>query len=97
VQGRIWRKLVARDAVAALESSHQVISTKLLAGRSVVRVYADTRPDETFDAAEATLEDVYFVAMGGGARSANVAQFDAAPPDEAIAPTSSATGTGSAA
>ena len=48
-----------------MEQSRLVISTKLLAGRTVVRVYADERPDPTFEATEATLEDVYFAVMKG--------------------------------
>ncbi|HET9451476.1 MAG TPA: ABC transporter ATP-binding protein, partial [Aggregicoccus sp.] len=40
LSGRIWRRTVARAELEALERAHAVISTKLLAGRTVVRVYA---------------------------------------------------------
>ncbi|MFL5581115.1 MAG: ABC transporter ATP-binding protein [Gemmatimonadaceae bacterium] len=65
LQGKVWRKIVDRDEIPALEQSRLVISTKLLAGRTVVRVYAPDRPDPTYDATEATLEDVYFAVMKG--------------------------------
>jgi hypothetical protein len=42
-----------------------VISRKLLAGRTVVRVYGDDAPGAGFDAAEPDLEDVYFSTMSG--------------------------------
>ena len=42
-----------------------MISTKLLGGRTVVRVHADAAPGRGFEPAEPYLEDVYFSAMAG--------------------------------
>ncbi|HEX6048880.1 MAG TPA: ABC transporter ATP-binding protein, partial [Gemmatimonadaceae bacterium] len=44
LRGRIWRRVVAKAELPALEQEHAVISTKLLAGRTIVRVYADSVP-----------------------------------------------------
>ena len=44
LQGRIWRRVIAKDELPALEREHAVISTKLLAGRTVVHVYSDAAP-----------------------------------------------------
>jgi ABC-2 type transport system ATP-binding protein len=63
LSGRIWRRVVAKPELAALEQEHTVISTKLLAGRTVARVYGDSSPGPAFEAVEPTLEDVYFSAM----------------------------------
>src|SRR5919107_577868 len=38
LQGRIWRRVIDRSELAEVERAHAVISTKLLAGRTVVRV-----------------------------------------------------------
>jgi ABC-2 type transport system ATP-binding protein len=65
MRGRIWRSVVDKDALPALERTHAVVSTKLLAGRTAVRVYADAAPSAEFTAAEPDLEDVYFSAMAG--------------------------------
>ena len=65
LRGRIWRQVVAKQELAALEREHTVISTKLLAGRTVVRVYSDGAPGPGFEAAEPDLEDVYFSTMAG--------------------------------
>jgi ABC-type multidrug transport system ATPase subunit len=65
LRGRIWRRVVAKAELPALEQEHAVISTKLLAGRTIVRVYADSVPGVGFEPAEAALEDVYFSAMAG--------------------------------
>jgi hypothetical protein len=42
-----------------------VISTKLLAGRTIVHVCAESAPDAAFEAVEPRLEDVYFSVMAG--------------------------------
>jgi ABC-2 type transport system ATP-binding protein len=63
LQGRIWRRVISKDALPALESEHAVISTKLLAGRTVVHVYGDARPGADFEPVKPDLEDVYFCAM----------------------------------
>jgi len=63
VQGRIWRRVVPRSELAEFQRAHLVISTKLLAGRTVIRVLADAPPGEGFEPAEASLEDVYFAAL----------------------------------
>lgn len=65
LQGRVWKKIVEKDELPAYEAGHRVISTRLFAGRTVVHVHAAERPDASFDAVEATLEDVYFTAMAG--------------------------------
>ncbi|MFL5580717.1 MAG: ABC transporter ATP-binding protein [Gemmatimonadaceae bacterium] len=65
LRGRIWRRVIAKDALADLAREHAVISTKLLAGRTLVRVYSDGAPAPDFEPAEPDLEDVYFSTMGG--------------------------------
>ena len=61
LRGRVWRRIMPREEVVG---DLRVISTKLLAGRTVVRVYADEAP-EGYDPAEPDLEDVYFSVMTG--------------------------------
>ena len=65
--GRIWEASVARGEVAALRQSHKVISTRLFTGRTTVHVIADASPGPAFAPVEASLDDAYFVAMGGHA------------------------------
>ena len=64
LRGRIWRRVVSKQELSAVEREHPVISTKLLAGRTVVRVFNDGARDG-FEPAEPDLEDVYFSAMSG--------------------------------
>ncbi|HEY0153104.1 MAG TPA: ABC transporter ATP-binding protein [Longimicrobium sp.] len=65
MRGRIWRSVIAKSALAEVEREHAVISTKMLAGRTLVHVYADAAPGPGFEPAEPDLEDVYFGTMAG--------------------------------
>jgi ABC-2 type transport system ATP-binding protein len=65
LRGRIWRRVISKSELAEVEREHAVISTKLLAGRTLVHVYSDTMPAPTFEPAEPDLEDVYFSTMAG--------------------------------
>jgi ABC-2 type transport system ATP-binding protein len=60
LRGRIWRKLIDKQELAAHQSAHQVISTRLFGGRTIIHVLADAAPDPGFEAAQGGLEDVYF-------------------------------------
>ena len=59
MNGQIWRKAIAQSELASIEEQHNVISTRLFAGQTVVHVMADIAP-LGFEAAPANLEDVYF-------------------------------------
>jgi ABC-type multidrug transport system ATPase subunit len=63
LRGRIWRRVVSKGELGGIERDHAVISTRLLAGRTVVHVYGEDVPG--FEPAEPSLEDVYFSAMAG--------------------------------
>ena len=65
LRGRIWRRVISKEALPSVEREHAVISTKLLAGRTLVRVYNDGTPGADFEPAEPDLEDVYFSTMSG--------------------------------
>jgi ABC-2 type transport system ATP-binding protein len=65
LQGRIWRRVIEKNELEEIERGHAVISTKLLGGRTMVHVYAETSPGPAFDPVEADLEDAYFSTMSG--------------------------------
>jgi len=65
LRGRIWRRVVPKTELAEIERAHAVISTKLLAGRTVVHAYSEHTPGNDFEAVEPDLEDVYFSTMAG--------------------------------
>ena len=65
LRGRIWSRTVSRDELPALERALLVISTKLLAGRTIVHVFAESSPGAAFEAVEPDIKDVYFSVMAG--------------------------------
>ncbi|WP_079702360.1 ABC transporter ATP-binding protein [Daejeonella lutea] len=65
LQGKIWRKLIDKDQLNDLSNEHQVISAKLLGGRTIVHVYSQTDPGAGFEQQHPDLEDIYFSAMTG--------------------------------
>jgi ABC-2 type transport system ATP-binding protein len=65
LQGRIWRLVVEKSALPALEREHTIISTKLLSGRTAVHIYSEEDPGGGFEAVVPDLEDVYFTTMAG--------------------------------
>ena len=66
LRGRIWQRVISKQELDALEREHAVISTKLLAGRTVLRIFSEATPDGGgFEPAEPDLQDVYFSAMAG--------------------------------
>jgi len=68
-RGRIWSKTVDRSELENYQESHEIISTRLYAGRSVIHVLSDTRPDG-FEPVEGGLEDVYFSTLSTLRRAA---------------------------
>jgi ABC-2 type transport system ATP-binding protein len=65
LEGRVWQKAIARSELDAAKAAYPVISTRLLAGRTLVNVVGDASPGEGFASIQATLEDVYFAAIAG--------------------------------
>jgi ABC-type multidrug transport system ATPase subunit len=60
LSGRIWRKTIDKAELEDAKARHQVISTRLLSGRTVIHVLADQDPGDGFGQVEGGLEDVYF-------------------------------------
>lgn len=65
IKGKIWRRLIEKSALPVMEQDFAVISTKLLAGRTVIHIYSEHDPGNDFEEVKADLEDVYFSTMAG--------------------------------
>jgi len=63
LDGRVWQKAIPRAELDVAKEAYPVISTRLLAGRTLVNVVSDVAPGPGFAAVEPTLEDVYFDAI----------------------------------
>ena len=61
-RGKIWKKAIPHAELEQYQQKHEVISTRLFAGQTIVHVLSDTRP-EGFEPVEGGLEDVYFTTL----------------------------------
>ncbi len=60
MQGKVWRAVIAREALEDARQQHSVISERLVGGRTVIHVLSSAQPGPDFAAVEGGLEDVYF-------------------------------------
>jgi ABC-type multidrug transport system ATPase subunit len=61
---RVFAIAAERSEVAELSAEHEVISSRLIAGKTVLHVIAEHSPGPGFYPVEASLEDAYFAAIG---------------------------------
>lgn len=70
LDGRVWKKTIPSDELEAYRERHEVISTRLFAGRTVIHVLADASPGAGFEPVAGGLEDVYFSTLSASRRQA---------------------------
>jgi len=60
LRGHIWQKLIPRAELSLYKGRLPVISSRLAAGRTLIRVYGEAAPEEGFEPVDPDLEDLYF-------------------------------------
>ena len=68
-RGKVWKKAIPHSELEEYQQKHDVISTRLFAGRTFVHVLADKKP-AGFEPVEGGLEDVYFSTLSNLRRAA---------------------------
>lgn len=63
LQGRIWRRTIAKGDLETYQKNFPVISTRLFAGKTMVNVVSDAQPEPEFEPVAPSLEDVYFTTL----------------------------------
>jgi ABC-2 type transport system ATP-binding protein len=63
LRGKIWKRVIDRGKLDEIEREHRVISTRLLAGRTLVHASSDSAPGAEWQEVDPSLEDVYFNTM----------------------------------
>lgn len=79
IRSRVWRRTVSLEAVADYRQRFTVLSTRLVAGRPQINVFAESQPDDGFFSVEPDLEDVYFLQIRNAGRAAGAALTSPAP------------------
>lgn len=62
-RGTVWARTIAREELETYGKSHEVISTRLFAGRTIIHVLSEKDPGDGFAAVDGGLEDVYFATL----------------------------------
>jgi ABC-type multidrug transport system ATPase subunit len=62
-RGTVWAKTISREDLERYGQSHEVISTRLFAGRTIIHVLSEKDPGDGFAAVDGGLEDVYFATL----------------------------------
>lgn len=70
LKGKIWKKIIDKAELEAAKAQYKVISTRLLAGRTVIHILSDDNPGNGFTPVEGGLEDVYFSTLSTTRRAA---------------------------
>jgi len=68
-RGKVWKKTIDHSELDEYQQSHEIISTRLFAGKTIIHVYSDTQP-KGFEPVEGGLEDVYFSTLATLRRAA---------------------------
>ena len=70
LDGRVWRKTVAKDALPQYEQNFTLLSTRLVGGLPVIHIHSDFPPGDGFERVAPGLEDVYFQRLRQHAKAA---------------------------
>jgi ABC-type multidrug transport system ATPase subunit len=70
LEGRLWRKVIEKRSLDIYKARYDVISTRLVAGTTIIHVLADRHPGPGFEPAQGGLGDVYFSTLSASRRAA---------------------------
>jgi ABC-2 type transport system ATP-binding protein len=70
LRGKLWTKAITHSQVDDYRAAHEVISTRLVGGQTIIHVLADARPDVSFNPVSGGIEDVYFSTLAASRKAA---------------------------
>ena len=68
-RGRVWKKTITSAELEQFQANHEVISTRLFAGNTIIHILSDS-PPPGFEPVQGGLEDVYFSTLSTLRRAA---------------------------
>ena len=68
-RGKVWKKAISHAELEHYQAIHEVISTRLFAGQTIIHILSES-PPPGFDPVEGGLEDVYFSTLSTLRRAA---------------------------
>jgi ABC-2 type transport system ATP-binding protein len=65
LEGKVWQKSIAHADLAGYAERLQMVSMRLFAGQTLMRVLSGVRPEDGFESVQPDLEDLYFATIKG--------------------------------
>ncbi|UAM98887.1 ABC transporter ATP-binding protein [Polaribacter litorisediminis] len=63
INGKVWTKIIPKSEIEIFKKAFDVISTKLVAGETQIRVLSNNKPEVGFEKITPNLEDFYFATL----------------------------------
>ncbi len=63
IDGKIWTKIILKKDIEIYKKAFDVISTKLVSGKTQIRVLSEHKPETGFEKISPNLEDFYFATL----------------------------------
>jgi len=63
IDGKIWTKIIPKKDIEIYKKAFDVISTKLVSGKTQIRVLSENKPETGFEKISPNLEDFYFATL----------------------------------
>ncbi|WBU89087.1 ABC transporter ATP-binding protein [Cellulophaga omnivescoria] len=63
IEGKIWTKIIPKNDIEVYKNTFDVISTKLVAGDTQIRILSNKKPEKDFQLIAPNLEDFYFASL----------------------------------
>jgi len=60
LDGKVWQKTIEKNEVETHQVKYNLLSARLITGKTVIRIYSETDPGDGFVPVAPDLEDVYF-------------------------------------
>jgi ABC-2 type transport system ATP-binding protein len=76
LQGKVWKKIIGASELSVHRDKFRIISMRLVAGRTLIHVMSDQKPEGGFEPVTPDLEDLYFATIHGFMQSSAARQVN---------------------
>ena len=59
-QGKVWKMTIEKPDLPKYQDNYNVISSRLFAGKVIIKVFDDLQPSTDFESSDPEMEDIYF-------------------------------------
>lgn len=59
-KGKVWKTTIEKPDLSKYQDNYNVISSRLFAGRVIIKVFSNLQPSAEFESSDPEMEDIYF-------------------------------------